>query len=99
MKLTILAEIAKIDSLIRTIFLETSTIGVRYYPVQRTVLERQMQTVTVLGSEIPVKIAQMEDHEVNVQPEFSACQKAAKRTNRPLREIMQLALEEYRKKP
>jgi len=96
-KLTILAELGKIDTLIRTIFLETSTIGVRYYPVQRRVLERKMRTVHVLGTEIPVKVAWLDESQINIQPEFSACQKAAKKASRPLREIMRLALKEYEK--
>jgi uncharacterized protein (TIGR00299 family) protein len=96
-KLTILAELGKIDALIRVLFCETSTIGVRYYPVRRRVLERKMRKVQVLGTEIPVKVARLGDDEINIQPEFSACQKTAKKTNRPLREIMQLALKEYEK--
>jgi len=96
-KLTVLAELGKIDALIRTIFLETSTIGVRYYPVQRRVLERKMRTVHVLGTEIPVKVSWLDESQINIQPEFSACQKAAKKANRPLREIIQLALKEYEK--
>jgi uncharacterized protein (TIGR00299 family) protein len=96
-KLTILAELAKMDTLIRTIFQETSTIGVRYFPVKRRILDRESRFVCVLGTEIPVKVARLEDDEINVRPEFSACKKAAKKANRPLREIMQLALEEYGK--
>ena len=96
-KLTILSELGKIEPLIRTIFLETSTIGVRYYPVQRRVLERKMRTVHVLGTEIPVKVAWLDENQINIQPEFSACQKAAKKASRPLREIMRLALKEYEK--
>ena len=94
-KLTVLAELSKIDALIRTIFQETSTIGVRYYPVQRRVLERKMRTVQVLGAEIPVKVALMDESEINIQPEFSACQKASKKANRPLKEIMLMATKEY----
>ena len=94
-KLTVLAELGKIDALIRTIFQETSTIGVRYYPVQRRVLERKMRTVQVLGAEIPVKVALMDESEINIQPEFSACQKASKKANRPLKEIMLMATKEY----
>lgn len=94
-KLTIIAELAKMDNLIQTMFLETSTIGVRYYPVQRRILEREMRVIEVLGTEIPVKVAWFGKDEVNIQPEFSACKKAAEKTNRPLREIMQLALKEF----
>jgi uncharacterized protein (TIGR00299 family) protein len=96
-KLTILAEHGKTDSLIQKLFLETSTIGVRYYPVERRVLERRMEGVPVLGEKIPIKVARLGEHEINIQPEFSVCQKVAKKVNRPLKDIMQLALEEYKK--
>jgi uncharacterized protein (TIGR00299 family) protein len=96
-KLTILAELGKIDVLIRALFLETSTIGVRYYPVHRRVLERKIQTIQVLGVDIPMKVARLGENEINIQPEFSACQKAAKKANLPLREVMLLALKEYEK--
>jgi uncharacterized protein (DUF111 family) len=96
-KLTMLAELGKIDALIRALFLETSTIGIRYFPVHRRVLERKIQTVQVLGLDIPVKVARLGENEINIQPEFSACQKAAKKANRPLREVMLLAMKEYKK--
>jgi len=94
-KLTILAELDKMENLIQALFRETSTIGVRFYPVQRRVLKRKMRKVQVLGTEIPVKVAQLGNDEINIQPEFSACQKAAKKAKRPLRDIMQLVMKEY----
>ncbi len=96
-KLTILAELDKIDSLVRALFQETSTIGLRYYPVHRRVLERKSETVRVLGAEIPVKVAYLDRNEVNIQPEFSFCERAAKKKNRPVREIIRLALLEHEK--
>lgn len=96
-KLTILAEGGKMDVLIRAIFRETSTIGIRYYPVRRRILERKIHKVQVLGIEIPVKVARLEGSEVNIQPEYSACRKAAKKANRPIKEIFQLALKEFEK--
>lgn len=96
-KLTILAELGKIDALVRAIFQETSTIGLRYYPVHRRVLERKVKKVHVLGEDIPLKVAYLERNEINIQPEFSFCQRVAKKNNRPLREIIRLALREYEK--
>jgi len=97
-KLTVLAVADKIDFLISTIFKETSSIGVRYYPVARRVLEREIKKVKVMGEEIGIKISYLEGEEVNVQPEFMDCQKLAKKRERPVKEITQLALMEYFKK-
>lgn len=97
-KLTMLAETDKIDSLIATIFRETSSIGVRYYPVERRALEREIKKVRVLGEEIKVKISYLGGKEVTIQPEFSDCLRLAKKSKRPVKEITQLALIQYSKK-
>ena len=78
-KLTILAELGKIDALIQALFSETSTIGVRYYPVRRRVLERRMQKVHVLGTEIPVKVAQHGENEMNIQPNSAPVRRLLKK--------------------
>lgn len=96
-KLTVMAEADKIDTLIETVFKETSSIGVRYFPVERRVLERKLKTIRVLGSEIAVKVSYSEGKEINIQPEFSDCLKLAKKSKLPLKEILQLALKEFYK--
>jgi len=96
--LTVLAAADKIDFLISTIFKETSSIGIRYYPVERRVLEREIKQVKILGEEIRMKISYFEGKAVNIQPEFLDCQRLAKKKERPVKEITQLALMEYLKK-
>ncbi|UCC41660.1 MAG: nickel pincer cofactor biosynthesis protein LarC [Candidatus Aminicenantes bacterium] len=91
-KLTVLSEIGKIDSLIREIFRETSSIGVRYFPVERRTLERKIKKISVLGEKVAIKVSYLDGKEVNVQPEFSHCLKLAKKNKLPVKEIIQLAL-------
>lgn len=97
-KLTVLAAADKIDFLISTIFKETSSIGVRYYAVERRVLEREIKKVKILGEEVRIKISYLEGEEVNIQPEFLDCLRMAKKRERPVKEITQLALTEYFKR-
>ena len=97
-KLTVLATADKIDFLINTIFKETSSIGVRYYAVERRVLEREIKKVKILEEEVGIKVSYLEGEEVNVQPEFLDCLRLAKKNERPVKEITQLALMEYLKK-
>ncbi len=94
-KLTLIAELAKIDALIRAVFKETRSIGVRYFPVHRRVLDRKIHKIYVLGEEIPIKTAYLEGKEVNIQPEFSACKKIARKNDRPVKEILFLAMKEW----
>lgn len=97
-KLTVLAEIDKIDAITSAIFKETSSIGIRYYPVERHVLAREIKKINVLGQEVAVKISSFEGEEVNIQPEYSDCLKAAKKSGVPVKRIIQLALKEFYKK-
>ncbi len=90
-KLTVLAPAGKVDPLTEAIFHETTSIGVRSYPVERRVLDRTFETVEVDGEKIRLKIGLLRGREVNVQPEYEDCLKAAKKTGRPLKDIYRLA--------
>lgn len=94
-KLTLLAEVDKIDDLIEAVFRETSSIGVRFFPVERRVLERESRKVHIRGEEIGIKVSRLGGEAVNVQPEYADCLKASERTGLPLKEVTRLALREY----
>lgn len=96
-KLTLLADTAKMEALIESVFRETSSIGVRYFPVERRVLGREIRKVRVLGEPIGIKVAALGGSEVNVQPEFSDCLKAAEKKGLPVKRVIQLALSAYSK--
>jgi uncharacterized protein (TIGR00299 family) protein len=97
-KLTLLAEVDKMDALIEAVFKETTSIGVRYFPVGRRVLDRRFDRVRVAGQAVGVKIGSLGGREVNVQPEYEDCLKASRKTGRPLKEIAQLAVREFYRK-
>jgi uncharacterized protein (TIGR00299 family) protein len=97
-KLTLITGIDKMDRLIEAVLKETTSIGVRYFPVERRVLERESLTVKVLGATIAVKMATLDGQEVNIQPEFKDCLRLAKKHNLPVKQVIQLALEEFAKK-
>lgn len=96
-KLTLLAEIDKIDNLIEAIFQETSTIGIRYFPVERRILERKSVKVPVLGEKVSIKVASSGGKTINIQPEFKDCLRLAKKENLPVRKVIQLAIEAFPK--
>ena len=82
-KLTLLAEADKIDGLIEAVFRETSSIGVRFFPVERRVLERESRKVRIRGEVIGIKVSRLGGEAVNVQPEYSDCLKASERIGPP----------------
>ena len=97
-KLTLLATSERMDGLIEAVFRETTSIGVRYHPVGRRVLDRDFRTVRVGGEKVGVKVASLGGLTVNVQPEYEDLLRAARKTGRPLKEIAHRAVGEFAKK-
>ncbi len=97
-KLSLLAEGGRLDALIEAVFRETTSIGVRYYPVGRRVLEREFRTIKVHGEKVGLKLASMDGRTVNVQPEYEDLLKASRKTGKPLKEIAHQAVCEFHKK-
>jgi uncharacterized protein (TIGR00299 family) protein len=97
-KLTLLAGLDKIDRLIAAVFRETTSIGVRYYPVERRTLDRRMVRVRVLGREVGIKVSSLAGDEVNAQPEFADCLAVAKAKRVPVKEVCRLAEAAYGKR-
>ena len=71
-----------------TVFRETTTIGIREYPVARHALPRETTTVTVGGLEIAVKLARLDGVVVTAQPEYDDVVRAARALGRPVREVL-----------
>jgi uncharacterized protein (TIGR00299 family) protein len=90
-QLTLLAEGASLDRLIEAVFAETTSIGVRYHPVERRILERTIGKVRVLGADIRVKTARSGGRVVNAQPEYEDCLALAGRKGVPLKDILRRA--------
>lgn len=71
---------------------ETSAIGLRYYPVRRTVLEREVVEVATTYGAVRVKIATAPDGHRNLAPEYEDCKRLAREHNVPLKVVYQAAL-------
>ncbi len=97
-KLQLLVESARLDALIEAVFKETTSIGVRYYPVGRRVLGRSFETVRVHGEKVGLKVAALGGRTVNVQPEYDDLVKASRKTGVSLKELAHLAVGGFRGK-
>ncbi|HPK46036.1 MAG TPA: DUF111 family protein, partial [Spirochaetota bacterium] len=91
-----LCAIEKTDIVQKIIFSQTTTLGVRAYSVNRSSLSRQVQTVTVYGEKITIKLTSRY-HELSPKPEFEDCKRLALKTGKTVRTIMEEALKEYYK--
>jgi len=83
------------DAVIAAFLRETTTIGVRYTELQRTVLARAIVEVDTRYGKIPVKVAMDGDTVRNAAPEYEACAAAARVHNVPVKSVYSAALAAY----
>ena len=79
------------ESLMQLIFLETTTLGVRSYDVERRALERTNVSVETQYGPIDVKVAHLNGRVVNEMPEFDQCRLAARAANVPVKVVEEAA--------
>lgn len=78
----------------RMIFRETTTLGIRFSIQQRSVLQRQIQTVTTHWGQVRVKVAKDRHGEIlNVQPEYEDCAQIARSQNLPWYGVYQAVMQ------
>ena len=92
-KLSVLASSAIREQMASILLTETSTIGVRYYPVERSVAERQTISVEVPWGQAKIKISSLNGKVVNVSPEHDDCKNLASKSGVPLKNVWQAVQE------
>jgi len=75
------------------IFAETTTLGVRSYPVRRTAAERREATVGTPWGPVRVKIGSFNGRTCSVTPEYEDCRRLAKAAGAPLKDVIAAARE------
>jgi uncharacterized protein (TIGR00299 family) protein len=93
--LTVLAKLEDADRLTRTIFAETTTLGVRRREEQRQTLSRRWETVNTTWGPVRIKIANMNGSVSNYSPEYEDCRTLAETQHVPLRTVIQEAIQQY----
>ena len=89
--LEVLARSADTAQIAEVVFTETSTLGLRWHPVIREVLERTWTHVSIEDQTIAVKIGWREGKAITVQPEWRDVLAAAAALGRPARQVLEEA--------
>ena len=79
------------EAVIKLLFVETTTLGVRSYEVERRALRRSIVQVETQYGPISVKVAHLNGRVVNEMPEFEQCRQAAIRADVPLKVVEEAA--------
>ena len=83
------------EAVMRLLFMETTTLGVRSYEVTRRALQRSVVRVETQYGSIDVKVAHLDGRVVNEMPEFEQCRQAAANANVPLKVVEEAARVAY----
>ena len=90
---TVLAHRDARDNIVLSLFHNTTSLGVRFQEMRRQVLIRRMEAVHLPDGTVRIKIADLGSGSQKMMPEYQDCQKIAKKTGRPVREIIEDALQ------
>jgi hypothetical protein len=90
--LWVLGGIPDRERLSAIIFAETSTIGIRAYPVSRLALRRESREVNTPYGSVRVKLSHTPEGRVHAAPEYEDCKRLAQEKNIPLKVVYEEAL-------
>jgi len=93
--LTVLAKTEDAHRLTKTIFAETTTLGVRRHEEHRQTLARRWETVDTIWGPVRIKIANMNGTVSNYAPEYEDCRALAEAHQVPLKQVIQEAVQAY----
>ena len=76
-KISVLSSETDRQAMTEILLHETSSFGVRYFRIGRTVLEREMKTVNISWGSVRIKIGKFNGKVIQISPEYEDCKKIA----------------------
>jgi uncharacterized protein (DUF111 family) len=89
---TVLTRPGARDALTDILFRESTTIGVRYQEMERSCLDRAVETVQTPYGPVRFKVARRDGRELNAAPEFDDCQAHAAEHGVSIKEVQAAAI-------
>ena len=94
--LSILVGHKDLDAILKILFSETSTLGVRMHPVMRRKLPRSQRVLQTSLGAVTAKSVTLDGHE-RLVPEFEECKRLALEKGLPLMEVYRILENEFRR--
>lgn len=94
-RMTVICVHDRLNAIARMIFLETTTIGIRYTTARRKTLLREFVPVQTEFGPVIIKKSSLDGSEVNFIPEYEDCRRLAVEKGIPLKNIQAAAISAY----
>ncbi|MDI6801553.1 MAG: nickel pincer cofactor biosynthesis protein LarC [Thermodesulfovibrionales bacterium] len=91
-KLTVIADKKRLNTLTDMLFKETTTIGVRFYEAHRKILSREIKKIKTRYGDVRIKISKLGDTVVNISPEYEDLKSISKKTKIPIKKLSEEVL-------
>ncbi len=95
--LSVICSAALIPKVEKILFRETSTLGVRRWPVSRHKLDRAAHSVTTDWGPIEGKLGFITGQSPSFSPEYESCRRVAEQHNVPLKQVYEAAQQAFAK--
>ncbi|GIW04946.1 MAG: UPF0272 protein [Thermomicrobiales bacterium] len=88
---SVLGPASRRSELTETLILNSTTLGVRAIPIDRTKADRHLETVVTRWGDVRVKLRGWHGRIIDVMPEYDDCARITRDTGVPLREVQEEA--------
>ncbi|MCI0469638.1 MAG: LarC family nickel insertion protein, partial [Nitrospirae bacterium] len=96
-KLSVITKEEYLEKLKAVFFEETTTIGLRFQRIQRTILERECADLKTRYGTVRIKASKMDGRIINLTPEYEDLREIANRTKMPIKKITEEIIKDYAK--
>jgi hypothetical protein len=97
--LSVLVAAGEREQVVRRLLTESPTLGVRAWPVQRTVLDRSHVEVETAHGPVRVKVGSLDGETLNAAPEYEDVRARAEAAGVPFKQVWAEALAAYARRP
>ena len=87
-----------IEPLAKQILRNTTSFGVRFYPAQRIILERETREIETAFGKVQVKIGKKDGEIYHISPEYDKCKEISQKQDIPLKKVyeeIQIAISKH----
>jgi uncharacterized protein (TIGR00299 family) protein len=88
-KLSVLCSEDKKEAMVESLLTQTTTLGVRSYRVEKTMLQREFSSLSTPYGEVTIKTGFFKGQKLKAKPEYEDCVRIAKENNIPVNQVYQ----------